>query len=810
MVGIVVVSHSRALAHAAVALAAEMVHGAGPQIAVAAGLDADTFGTDALAVAEAIKSVDSPDGVVVLMDLGSAVLSTDLALDLLDPVVADRVEVTAAPFVEGLVAAVVQAAAGGTKADVAAEASKGLGGKLAHLGHSGHAEDEPAITGVADALATFEVINSLGLHARPAARLVGEVSRYDARATLRNLTTGSNEVNAGSLSRVAALGAVRGHELEIAAAGPQANELVSAVVGLAAAAFDETDELPIAPVPAPGKAQAASPGIAVGPKFTLTSIPLEVVETTADDPGGEWRRLREALAAVRRAIARVKLRVLHDSGETDAAIFDAHLMLLDDRDILDDVRSRIDDKSTAAAAWKDVIDAVESEWASLDDAYLNARAADVRAVGDQVLRAILGVTVTSDTPEGILVAEDLTPAETADLDPAKVKGVATVYGSATSHSAILARSLGIPAVVGCGRWVLDAADGETVIVDGTNGSVIVAPTDAELTEYGELAAEQARRQQVAEQRAHQPATTTDGVRVKVEANIASLAAAGTAVRVGADGVGLLRTEFLFLDRENAPDTDEQEEVYRKIAETVDGRRLVIRTLDVGGDKPLAYAPTPAEANPFLGVRGIRHSLLNRELLTTQLSAICRVAADYEVAVMFPMVTSLDDVVMVRSLLGKAAADVGVAADRVEMGIMVEVPAAALNASVLTPYVDFFSIGTNDLTQYALAVERGNEAVAGLADPLDPAVLKLVDMVCRAAEPAGVKVAVCGEAAADELAVPILGGLGVGELSVSPPSVASVKDVVRGWSMTQMRELARGALEQPTAGEVRALVERSRP
>jgi phosphocarrier protein FPr len=423
-----------------------------------------------------------------------------------------------------------------------------------------------------------------------------------------------------------------------------------------------------------------------------------------------------------------------------------------------------------------------------------------------VLRAILGITSSGSTQSGVLVAEELTPAETADLDPERVLGIVTGYGSATSHSAILARSLGIPAVVGAGRWILDIPEGVTVVVDGADGTIIADPSEDVLASYLASSLEATERTEALQLYALQPAVTSDGVEIEVVANVGSPAGAEAAIRAGADGVGLLRTEFMFLGRRSAPDIDEQERVYGQIAETLAGRKLTIRTLDVGGDKPLHYAPTPVEANPFLGVRGLRLSLRNPGVLHEQLVAVCRVAADHPVAVMFPMVSVLDDVTAARAALDKAAAEVGIDSDRIEMGIMVEVPSAALNAPNLAPHVDFFSIGTNDLTQYTLAAERGNERVADLADPLDPAVLRLIDMVCRAGKAHHVKVAVCGEVAADPLAVPVLAGLGVGELSVSPPAVAEVKETIRGWAIDQMRDLAAEALTAPTAASVRALVE----
>lgn len=811
MVGIVAVSHSRSLAEAAVALAMEMVHGEAPQVAVAAGLDAATFGTDGIAVKEAIEAVDSVDGVVVIMDLGSAVLSTDLALDLLDPETSTRVSVSGAPFVEGLVAAVVQASTGATREEVVAEAEAGLAGKIAHLGQTSRAGEAEPELGRVDAVGIFRVANSHGLHARPAARLVSEIKRFDARATLRNVTTESGPVPADSLSRVATLGAVSGHEVEVAASGPQAGALIDSILALALRNFDESD--PASPGEVrpreTGKAQPASPGIAVGPKVSLSAAPLSLDDVDSEDPKAEWRMLREALAAVRTEIARVRLRVAHSASESDAGIFDAHLMLLEDRDLLDSVRQAIDSGEPAAVAWNNAITGVAGELAAINDDYLNARAADVRGVGDQVLRFILGAASNSAEQAGVLVAEDLTPAETADLDPSRIHAIVTAYGSATSHSAILARSLEIPAVVGAGRWVLEIPEQSMMVVDGSTGTIVVDPSPESVAEYEAVLFLEKEHRREETKRAHGPAVTVDGVVVEVEANVASLAATDAAVRSGADGVGLLRTEFMFLGRKTAPTAAEQEMGYKEIAKTLGQRRLTIRTLDVGGDKPLSFAPTPEEANPFLGVRGIRLSLRNAAVLNDQLVAICRVADRNRVAVMFPMVSGLDEVLEARSALDKAAAEANVAADRIDMGVMIEVPSAALNSSVLAPHVDFFSIGTNDLTQYTLAVERGNEELSAIAEALDPAVLKLIEMVCLSGEAHDVRVAVCGEVAADPLAVPILVGLGVRELSVSPPAVPSVKDEVRRWSWVEMGEIASLALDCPTATAVRALVSEHR-
>jgi phosphocarrier protein FPr len=382
-----------------------------------------------------------------------------------------------------------------------------------------------------------------------------------------------------------------------------------------------------------------------------------------------------------------------------------------------------------------------------------------------------------------------------------VTGVLLAFGSPTSHAAILTRARGIPAVVGLGPAVLDIPDGTPIALDGSTGEVAVDPPAEALAAFRERAAGQAADSARAAARAASPAVTRDGVPVAVGANLGSVADAHAAAAHGADLAGLVRTEFLFLDRDEAPGVAEQEAVYRAIAEALGGRRITLRTLDVGGDKPLRYLPGPAEANPFLGVRGIRHSLAHPGLLADQLLAVVRVAHDAPVSVMFPMVSTVDEVVRARALLDAAVARDGRARPAgLHVGIMVEVPATALKAAAFAPYVDFISIGTNDLTQYALAAERGNAALAALADGCDPGVLRLVDLACRGV--AGrAEVAVCGELAADERAVPLLTALGVRELSVPPFAVPAVKEAVRAAGAD--RTAAEGVLDLRDAAAVRA-------
>jgi phosphoenolpyruvate-protein phosphotransferase/dihydroxyacetone kinase phosphotransfer subunit len=813
-VGLVVVSHSRALAAAAVALAQEMLHGRPVRIEIAAGLDDGTFGTDAAQVLAAVQRADSGAGVVVLMDLGSAVLSTELAVELLDPSAAGRVLLCPAPLLEGLIVGAVAAAGGAGRAEVAAEAAGALAGKSAQLGGAPAGPPaELAVPAADEITGTLTVINPHGLHARPAARVVQAVRTFNAQVALRNRTTGSAWVPASSLSRVAVLGALRGHEIEVRVSGGQAREALDHLVALAARGFDDP-EGPVAdgiPVRAAGTAASgplgACPGIGVGPARSWHVADLDAADQRSAAPEVEWRRLQEAVAAVRRTVAQVRARTVRDLGEGEAAIFDAHLLLLDDADLMADVRSRIDGGQAAAAAWAAGTGAVRAELAALPDPYLQARAADVAAVGDQVLRALLGRSGAAPAPVGVLVTGELTPADAANLDPARVTAVVQAFGSPTAHSAILLRAQGIPAVVAAGPDVLRIPDGTLLVVDGTRGLLVTDPDPEVLADFRERAADHARRERQALAEAAAPAVTRDGVGVQVGANLGSVQDARAAAAGGADLAGLVRTEFLFLGRAHAPDVDEQEAAYREIAAALDGRRITLRTLDVGGDKPLGYLPMPAEANPFLGVRGIRLSMTKPELLAEQLLAILRVAHDVPVSVMFPMVSTVDELIWARRMLDDAVKAVGGGEPTgLEVGMMVEVPAAALKARAFAPLVDFFSVGTNDLTQYALAAERGSEAVAAIGDPLDPGVLHLVDTVCRAGRP----VAVCGELAADEPAAALLVGLGVRELSVSPRAIPAVKQAVRRLDGGESAALAADALDLASADAVRALLASRRP
>jgi multiphosphoryl transfer protein len=805
-VGLVVVSHSRALARAAVALAQEMLHGKQFRIAIAAGLDDTTFGTDAAQIVDAITAADQGVGVVVLMDLGSAVLSAELALELLDDDVRERVVLCPAPLVEGLVVAAVAAASGASSDEVAAEAAGALAGKIGHLGTAPVAAVADTSADPDELTGTFVVANPHGLHARPAARLVHEVRRRDAQARIRNRNTESEWVDAGSLSKIATLGVRSRDEVEVRVWGSQAAETLDHVLSLAARNFDEST-VDTAPAPAPTAHEplGAGPGLGIGPARSARSRAMTIPDTPADDPAVEWRRLGKSIASVRRSISQLRARTARDVGESEAAIFDAHQLLLDDAALLDSARGRIDDGQSAVSAWSAAVKDLAAEFAAIPDPYLQARADDVRAVGDQVLRAMLGSGESSEGPTGVVIATDLTPAEAAELDPSRVAAVLLAFGSPHAHNVILLRAKGIPVIVGAGPTVLSIPDGTVVAVDGDRGEYTVDPPEEVRQDFQARVATLAQRQRAAHARSAEPAITSDGITVAVGANIGSVDDARAAAAHGADLAGLVRTEFLFLGRQDAPDVEEQFAVYRKIAEALDGRRITLRTLDVGGDKPLEFLPSPTEMNPYLGVRGIRLSLAHPELLTDQLVAMARLAHQTPVSVMFPMITTVDELFTARELLETAISRVGSSRPAgLQVGMMVEVPVAALKAAAFARHVDFFSIGTNDLTQYALAADRNNDAVASIGDTFDPGLLQLIRETCKGA--AGqASVSVCGEFAADERAASLLLGMGVDALSVTPPAIPAVKEAVRAVNTAMAQRITEQALAADSAAAVRELL-----
>ena len=555
----------------------------------------------------------------------------------------------------------------------------------------------------------------------------------------------------------------------------------------------------------------ASPGVVTGRAWRYERHPVAIVRATAEDPDAERQRLDTALSAAAADLDRlVETQRTHLTPEI-AAIFEAQRLMVEDPDLVGQSRRAIAGGASAEAAWGAAIDHAAAALETQAGAVFRARAADVRDVGERVLRLLLGITEAAPAPDGpvVVVAQDLAPSDTAVLPAGRVLAICTSGGGPTSHVAILARRFGIPAVVGLGGGLGAVDTGAALLVDGDRGVVIVDPDPAAVAAAARRETARAAAEALAQGAAHGPAVMRDGVRVEVAANLGSVADAEVAARAGADGAGLVRTEFLYLDRQTAPDEEEQVAAYRAILDALPGLPVVIRTLDIGGDKPVPYLSLPPEANPFLGIRGARVAQRYPALLHAQLRAILRAAAGREVRIMFPMVTAVSEMRALR----RAVEDVRAQLARenhhppagLQIGMMVEVPSAALLADRFAPVVDFFSIGTNDLAQYTMAADRTNTVVAGLADGLEPAVLHLIQMTAQAGAAAGKWVGVCGELAGDAAATPVLIGLGVVELSMNPRAIAAVKAEVRGWTMPAARDLAHRALTLDSAGAVRALI-----
>lgn len=841
MVGLVIVSHSRNLAAALVGLLKQVVTAEIPlAIAAGAGEDRSAFGTDAVEIMQAVESVFSEDGVVILMDLGSAVLSAEMAVELLPPEYAGKIRICPAPLVEGSLSAGVQIGLGSDLETVCREALQSLAPKIEHIsGEQGApAPAETASPPLADGQAqavTLTLKNEHGLHARPAARFVQTANQYNAKIQVTNLTTGKGPVPAASLNAIATLGALHDHQIQVSASGPQAEQVLEALRQLVADNFGEqTGQSAPKPVPqaaARVKQEAAadlaeagaentwqavpvSDGVALGPFYYYQPALPPIPQDKAQNIQQEKQRLDSALEQTRKVIEKRHQDLKGSLGEEQAAIFEAHMLILQDPDLRERVHQRIAaQQENAALAWSTVINQVAETYRSLPDPYQQQRAVDVMDIGGQVLFGLAGQgdpgQIVFQEPV-ILFAEEITPTETARLDLSSVLGILTVGGGPTSHSAILARSAGIPAVSGVPPALKRLPSGTLLAMDGFNGKIQVEPpAEVQQAVKAQREAWLAQRQRLIET-SQQAAATRDGRRVEVFANVGNVNDGRAAVQNGAEGIGLLRTEFLYLTHATPPTEDEQVQALREIAAVMDGRAVTIRTLDVGGDKNLPYVDLPEEANPFLGVRAIRMAFQHPELFMTQLRAILRAGTMGGFRVMFPMIANLEEFRQARAMVEKAHHALQAAqvphAWPIELGIMVEIPSAALLSQAFAREVDFFSIGTNDLTQYTLAAERGNPMLSGLSDALHPAVLRLMKEVAQAAHEAGKWAGVCGELAGDPQAAAILVGLGIDELSMNAGSIPLIKSVLRQVDLAEASALAGEALRQTCAEDVRSLAQ----
>ena len=683
------------------------------------------------------------------------------------------------------------------------------------------AAPSPAATaaGSSDAVEGWDVTVHLptGLHARPAALLAGLAKSFAAKI---ELLKSERTANAKSVVGIMSLEIGPGDAVHFRAVGTDAAAAVKALSEFLTQIEEAPPDHPPAQAPATPRAArvsndanvitgvGVSPGLAIGRVHQIRTEELQIRERSTTSLVEERARLDQALAAAKVALQDLLKQVTAQTGASRAAIFAAHQELLDDPDIVHLAHALIDKRKSAAFAWDQAITSHADRLSKLNNELMANRANDLRDVGRRVLRLLVTPNESSAAPrqvppDSILIAENLTPSETVQLDRAKVLGFCTTSGGATSHVAILARSLGLPAIAGIDPRVLELSDGAEVILDGDRGDLRLNPSEALKARARETQLKQAEHREDALKLAHQNAATKDGHRVEVAANIGSVADARKAVEMGADGVGLLRSEFLFLERETAPSEEEQYRVYQQIADVLGERPLVIRTLDVGGDKPLKYLPIEAEENPFLGIRGIRVGFIHPEILRQQLRAILRVKTKGKLCVMFPMISMIEEFRAARAMLEEERASLG--APPCEVGIMVEVPSVAMTAEAFAREVDFFSVGTNDLTQYTLAMDRGHKGLAKQVDALHPSVLALIELSVKAAHKHGKWVGVCGGLASDLKAVPILLGLGVDELSVSIPTIPLVKAEVRDATLTVARDLAARAVLSDTAAKVRELI-----
>ncbi|EAG4379935.1 phosphoenolpyruvate--protein phosphotransferase, partial [Listeria monocytogenes] len=560
---------------------------------------------------------------------------------------------------------------------------------------------------------------------------------------------------------------------------------------------------------------AASDGIAIAKAYLLVEPDLSYEKTEVTDVESEVKRFESALEVSRTELSMIREKAAKDLGEDKAQIFDAHLLVLNDPELTGPIEESIkNSKTNAETALQETTDMFIGMFESMDNEYMRERAADIKDVRKRVLSHLLGVTIPNPAlidEEVVVVAADLTPSDTAQLNRNFVKGFVTDIGGRTSHSAIMARSLEIPAVVGTKEVTASVAKNDIVIIDGLEGNVIIHPTEEQIAHYEKIKSDFALQQAEWDKLKNEKTVSKDGVHVELAANIGTPNDLEGVISNGGEAVGLYRTEFLYMGRDNFPTEEEQFEAYKAVVSGMDGKSVVVRTLDIGGDKTLPYLELPEEMNPFLGFRAIRLCFANEELFRTQLRALLRASVYGNLKIMFPMIATVNEFRQARDILLDEKAKLKAAgtevSDSIELGIMIEIPAAAVLADQFAKEVDFFSIGTNDLIQYTMAADRMNERVSYLYQPYNPSILRLVKMVIDASHKEGKWTGMCGEMAGDQTAVPLLLGLGLDEFSMSASSILKSRSLIKRLDQSEMVKLAEEALNKSTAEEVVELVEK---
>lgn len=829
MVGLVIVSHSRMLAEAASRLA----QGVGKEdlpitFAGGTGDDFEDFGTDATDIMEAVQRVDSGDGVVILMDLGSAILSARLAEQMLGDDV-PGIHLCPAPLVEGAVAAAVQIEIGANIEAVCREARGALKAKIEDMsdgedGTTESCEELPDADSIPNSaiLFRFTMDDPNGMHTRPAAELVKAVGAFHAEIRIRNAVSENKFVNARSLNQIALANIRKGDIAEVAVWGEDRDRVISALRDLVIGVYKGREvteaeiptkgvmnQIPQREVHAPPVLARMSSGVAVGVLFIDSDDVDTLPRLTVSDVEAEEKRLDKAVTEVYRAMDAQREK-FGTGMENEAAILSAQRLILEDTEILDDVKKSIRAESCdAASAYQRRMNALAESYRSLDDAYMRERAVDVAGVSAQVLKVLLG-RVSEDTShlDNVIVwASEISPAHIARWQPGQLAAILTHEGGTTSHVAILAKAMGIPAVMG---YVPPpgAKTGQRVGVDANRLEIVVEPDQAQNDDFVKRRDAWVESVQRDLDDSHGAAVTRDGVAVPVWANVGDVASVESAVKNNAEGIGLLRTEFLFLDRYTAPSEEEQMRELCTLIQPFASLPVTVRTLDAGADKPMPWLSMPKETNPFLGVRGIRLMMAHPDVFRTQLRAILRAGAEAGVKhlqVMIPMIATAEEIEFSRKALNDVHAELEKEGLNhswpVRFGIMVETPAAVLQTSMFAGMIDFISIGTNDLAQYIMCAERGSQSLVRLSDSLHPAVLSAIKTVVDGAKIHDTEVAVCGEMAGDPVSALALLGIGVGHLSMSAPAIGPVKRAIRSVESSVMQASVTDALGKKSADEV---------
>ncbi len=837
MVGVVVVSHSKALADSVCALALEGAPGA-PIVGVGGtGENYQDFGTDAFAIMQAIEEVYSEDGVLLLMDMGSALLSAQTAIGLLEDSVAACVQMCAAPLVEGAVVAAVQASIGSDIVGIKREVRNALSPKVSQIGDAS-VEGEASKASVEHVhipngavQCRCVITNEHGLHARPAAALVMALAKYEVEACVALERLPQHTVCLSSLNAVIKLNVRQGDAIVVHAWGRESKEFLEELGGLVAREFGEgahvhnagqqtegAAEPLISPLsPSVDKAlRSLSRGIAIGTVWKMESMRKpQFVHRHSDNSEQELQRLQ---ALLKKAAQALDDDIARNEEEATKQILSMQRIMLLDPQLYKRAAGIIKEEHyTAVYAWWFVCEECAREYRALENnEYLRARADDVIDVGMLLVQASdeVLVPVCDECPhDAILFIDEVSPQIVSSLIRSKLRGIVTKHGEETSHAAIIARSQNIPMVSGF-EDMGSVGAGKPVILNACDAEVIVDPCEASVQSYEQRRAALALLLQEVQEQRMREACTLDEVPVECSANVGGMADITPLLESGAEGVGLLRSEFLFLGREAAPDEEEQYEVYAHAAKALKGKSLVIRLLDVGGDKRIPYIAMPKEQNPFLGMRGVRFVLAYKQLLVPQLRAILRAAVHGAVRILVPMVSDEGEILAVKECIAQVHRDLvqehKAHVQNVPIGIMVETPASVLGIAGLGKCCDFLSIGTNDLIQYILAVERETRTLRNMYDVCHPAVLRAIKQVSDAARDVNIPISVCGEAASDLGVVPLFLGMGITKLSVAMHCVATLKHFVRGLRYKDCEAVLHNVWGLHSAEAVRACVHHAFP